>query len=53
LAYEVTLKYNSQDEEYNHPFVDVIMNTTFPLSWKPPIIEWYNGSTNPDEHIKV
>lgn len=36
-----------------HPFVDDILNAPLPLGWKPLNIDWYDGTTNPDEHLKA
>jgi len=34
-----------------HPFVDRIMEEDIPLGWKPLNLEWYDGTTDPDEHL--
>ena len=34
-----------------HPFVDCIMELDIPLGWKPLNLEWYDGTTDPDEHL--
>jgi len=34
-----------------HSFVDRIMETDIPLGWKPLNLEWYDGTTNLDEHL--
>jgi len=44
------------DEEEDlggQPFTDEIINTLFPPKWKGLTIKPYDGSTDPDEHLKV
>jgi len=36
-----------------HSFVDHIMEADIPLGWKPLNLEWYDGTTDPDEHLDV
>ena len=34
-----------------HPFVDRIMEADIPIGWKPLNLEWYDGTTDPDDHL--
>ena len=36
-----------------HPFYDVIVDTPLPDNWKNLMIDKYDGSTDPDEHIAI
>ena len=36
-----------------HPFVDRIMETNILLGWKPLNLEWYDMTTDPNEHLDV
>ena len=36
---------------HRHPFVECIMEADIPLGWKPLNLEWYDGTTNLDEHM--
>ena len=36
---------------YRHPFVDRNMEVDISLRWKPLNLEWYDGTTDLDEHI--
>jgi len=33
------------------PFDDRIMEADIPLGWKPLNLKWYDGTTNPDDHL--
>ena len=34
-----------------HPFVNCIVEEDIPLRWKPLNLEWYDETTDPDEHL--
>ena len=36
-----------------HPFVNGIMETPLPIGWETLVIDRYDGTTDPDEHIHV
>jgi len=42
-----------QKNARKHPFVDGIMETPLPRGWKTLVIDRYDGTTDPDEHMHV